>query len=61
MTTKECTKENLYNEHDDAPDIQWCHIDAIEVGEQRDGYPGGDIQRFRCPNCGLEWEQELPQ
>jgi hypothetical protein len=37
------------------------HPDAREVGEQEDGYPGGDIVTRRCPNCGHEWTQELPQ
>lgn len=37
------------------------HHDTAEVGEQEDGWPGGDIVRIRCRNCGHEWEQELPQ
>ena len=37
------------------------HPDAHEVGEQQDGYPGGDIVTMECPNCGHRWEQELPQ
>ncbi len=37
------------------------HSAVVEVGEQRDGYPGGDIQRYRCNNCGHEWTAELPQ
>ena len=61
MITKECTEDNPYSVHRDAPAIRWVHVGAVEVGDQRDGYPGGDIQRFQCPNCGLEWEQELPQ
>jgi len=36
------------------------HPDAIS-GEQRDGYPAGDIQEYTCPNCGLYFEVELPQ
>ena len=39
----------------------WCHLSAHEVGEQEDGYPGGDIIRVKCPACGLEWKEELPQ
>ena len=37
------------------------HADAYEVGEQRDGYPGGDYVDMRRPHCGTEWEAELPQ
>jgi hypothetical protein len=37
------------------------HHGAGEVGEQEDGYPGGDIVRMHCRFCGHEWKQELPQ
>ena len=37
------------------------HHGAREVGEQRDGYPGGDLVTMECPNCGHRWEKELPQ
>jgi hypothetical protein len=37
------------------------HPDAVEVGEQQDGWPGGDIVTRRCPHCGHKWEEELPQ
>ncbi len=37
------------------------HPDAQEVGEQEDGWPGGDIVTMRCPHCGVEWKKELPQ
>lgn len=40
---------------------RWAHTNVIEVGEQRDGWPGGDIQRYRCTDCGHEWTEELPQ
>lgn len=39
----------------------WEHEGAHEVGEQADGYPGGDIIQMRCPNCGITWREELPQ
>jgi hypothetical protein len=37
------------------------HPQAHEIGEQEDGYPGGDIVTYRCPVCGVEWRAELPQ
>jgi len=37
------------------------HPDAIEVGEQEDGYPGGDLVTCKCPHCGVQWRAELPQ
>lgn len=39
----------------------WLHTNVEEVGEQQDGYPGGDIQKMRCTDCGKEWKEELPQ
>lgn len=40
---------------------RWEHEVVEEIGDSEDGWPGGDIQRFRCKNCGHEWEEELPQ
>jgi hypothetical protein len=37
------------------------HVEAHEVGDQRDGYPSGDLVIMYCPNCGHRWEKELPQ
>lgn len=37
------------------------HVDAKEVGDQEDGWPGGDIVRMECPHCGVSWKKELPQ
>lgn len=39
----------------------WQHTRVEEVGDQRTGWPAGDIQRMRCKDCGKEWEEELPQ
>lgn len=58
---KECTKDNPYSQERDKSNVIWKHINALEVGEQKDGYPGGDIQRFYCPICSIEWKEELPQ
>jgi len=44
------------------PDKGACeHPDAVEVGEQQGGWPGGDTQRYRCPHCKQSWVEELPQ
>jgi hypothetical protein len=40
---------------------RWEHTNVKEVGEQINGWPAGDIQGYRCVDCGHEWEEELPQ
>lgn len=52
-----CTKDSPWREDMGKRGV---HPDAIE-GAQTDGYPGGDIVRWRCPNCGVRWKEELPQ
>lgn len=37
------------------------HEGAREIGDQEDGYPGGDIVTMECPNCKHQWKMELPQ
>ena len=37
------------------------HPQGREVGEQEDGYPGGDIIRCHCPVCEVTWKVEFPQ
>lgn len=58
---KQCTKENPYTKERDEKDCRWSHDNAHEVGDQRDGYPGGDLVIMKCDNCGVTWEMELPQ
>ena len=41
--------------------LHWRAHPTREVGEQKPGWPGGDIVTMECPNCGLSWEAELPQ
>lgn len=53
-----CTAETPWPKGGPTP-VQ--HVDAHEVGEQENGYPGGDIITMRCPNCGHQWRTELPQ
>ncbi len=40
---------------------RWEHTNTEEVGDQENGYPGGDIVKIRCKDCGLTWKEELPQ
>lgn len=54
----ECTKANPWDPSKGTP---VSHEDVEEVGDQEDGYPGGDIQRYRCRACGATWKEELPQ
>ncbi len=53
-----CTKANPWKPEMGTP-VE--HEGCYEIGEQEDGWPGGDIIRRRCPNCGTEWTEELPQ
>lgn len=53
-----CTPERPWTPADGTP---VSHTNAHEVGEQENGYPGGDIVRMRCKDCGVEWRAELPQ
>jgi hypothetical protein len=57
-TPFQCTKETPW--HEGATPAQTVHVDAKEI-RQRDGYPGGDIVLYECPNCGKRFEVELPQ
>jgi len=52
-----CTKDDPWREDMGKRGI---HPDAKE-GSQHDGYPGGDIVKWECPNCGVHWREELPQ
>ena len=58
MNRQTCTPERPFQSTDHG---YWCHPNAVEVGEQEDGYPGGDIVRYECPHCGHRWREELPQ
>lgn len=40
---------------------RWQHPGAREIGEQRDGWPSGDLQSYICPFCGIQFTCELPQ
>ena len=56
----ECTKEAPWDLKKN-PDDRVRHHDVEEIGEQEDGWPGGDIVTYRCKNCGTKWLAELPQ
>ena len=61
ISKKVCSPESPYSKERDGADVQWFHIDVHEVGEQEDGYPGGDIVTYECRTCGITWKTELPQ
>ena len=56
-----CTNETPWRADLEPRPTLILHPAARKVGEQRNGYPGGDIVTKRCPICGEEWETELPQ
>ncbi len=60
MSVIECTVEKPWNKIKQ-PEARVRHHAAREVGEQEDGYPGGDIVTMVCPSCGTKWRMELPQ
>jgi hypothetical protein len=42
--------------------VKCTHPKAREIHDsQIDGWPGGDIVTMECPDCGKQWEVELPQ
>ncbi len=53
-----CTKARPMPE--DAPGC-WRHDDVHEIGDQVDGWPGGDIVTYECRSCRVRWRSELPQ
>lgn len=53
-----CEKENPWNESKLEKGV---HPKAFEVGDQEDGWPGGDWITFKCPICNHSWKSELPQ
>ena len=57
---KICTKESPYNSKDKDRREKWQHPDAVSVCVW-EGYPGGDIETYECPHCGLRFKVELPQ
>ena len=56
MIDQICTKEKPYNKETDTG--RWQHPDAVEISERdRDC---STYVTYKCPNCGLEFECELP-
>ena len=60
MAIIECTKDKPWDGKTD-PGDRVRHADAKEVGEQEEGYPGGDIVTYACPHCGHRFRVELAQ
>lgn len=56
-----CTKATPWDRREPPAGTVVIHESAVEVGEQRDGWPGGDIITLECPICGKRWTAELPQ
>ena len=54
-----CTKDTPWSEEIVERPVE--HVDAHEIGDQENGWPGGDIVTNYCPNCGHKWKEELPQ
>ena len=61
MTIKYCTPETPYTAERDEEGDRWQHSKVSEIGDQENGWPGGDIVTYRCDNCGVKWKAELPQ
>ena len=56
MTIIKCNKDNPWDNEVDVPDgCRVEHEDVSEIGEQEDGWPGGDIVTYRCNVCGVMW------
>ena len=53
-----CSEETPWREGLPTPVI---HPMADFVGEQEDGWPGGDFVTMECPVCKTRWKTELPQ
>ena len=60
MEIKTCTKDNPWKEGDGGG---YEHPDAIEIDEdygRGGGVADGDYIRYECPNCKLNFWEELP-
>lgn len=44
----------------DAPG-RWAHTNIRTVGGDSDFHLGLEYDRRRCQDCGVEWEEEVPQ
>ena len=56
----DCTPDQPWNGKRQ-PGQRVRHQRVTECGDQRDGWPGGDIVTYRCLDCGATWNEELPQ
>ena len=59
---RKCTKNNPYTVDKNNPLSRWIHADAKEIHDSQESHRyGGDTVRLKCPHCGIEWTEELPQ
>jgi len=59
---RKCTKNNPYTVDKNNSLSRWIHVDANEVHDSQESHQyGGDTIRLKCPHCGIEWTEELPQ
>jgi hypothetical protein len=60
MERQQCSKDNPYSKDKGG---KWCHPDAEEIDEdygKGGGVADGDYVKYKCPNCGHTWREELP-
>ncbi|MCK5642675.1 MAG: hypothetical protein KAJ19_17840 [Gammaproteobacteria bacterium] len=58
MKERVCTKEQPYPQNNMNLNIFWRHPDAEEIRERDINY--STYVTYKCPNCELQFEVELP-
>ena len=59
---RKCTKNDIYTVERNSSPSRWVHVDAKELRNSQESHQyGGDTVRLKCPHCGIEWTEELPQ
>lgn len=60
MERQKCTPRNIFTKEKGG---KWVHPDAEEIEEdygKGGGVADGDFVKYKCPYCGHEWWEELP-